>query len=329
MGAKLSPLTIFVDNRLGGCPPRYILARSGDFLMQIPDAIRSCVAFVGYRKQPSGPLHLLGTAFFIFVRTLEEAAGRYAVTAKHVIHKVKERSFDGKLIIRCNRVKAPASELETSVADWTEHPSSTADVAAIPLLMPGRLWHHAYISVEMAVTPKVISDENISLGDEVFFVGLFTKHSGKSRNIPIIRVGNIACMPEEPVKTKDYGLIDAYLVESRSTGGMSGSPVFVEVSGARRSSGGGVIFDNQPRCWLLGLVHGHWDIENVSSVDDKGVNMGIAVVVPSERIVEMLNIPEFVEARRLADEAWIVNNSATPDSEPPEWNDGLVEDRPS
>jgi hypothetical protein len=50
-------------------------------------------------------------------------------------------------------------------------------------------------------------------------VGLFSEHQGAERNIPIVRVGNIAAMPEEPVLTTSWGAIDAYLIEARSIGG--------------------------------------------------------------------------------------------------------------
>jgi hypothetical protein len=66
--------------------------------------------------------------------------------------------------------------------------------------------------------------EQIGIGNEVAFAGLFVNHHGKKRNEPIVRFGNICGIPSEPVSTK-AGDIEAYLVESRSVGGLSGSPV--------------------------------------------------------------------------------------------------------
>ena len=55
--------------------------------------------------------------------------------------------------------------------------------------------------------------------------------TGRDRNFPIVRTGHIAMMPDEKipkVKIGDWeGNADAYLIESRSIGGWSGSPVFV------------------------------------------------------------------------------------------------------
>jgi hypothetical protein len=71
---------------------------------------------------------------------------------------------------------------------------------------------------------------HIGIGDAVFITGLFSHHPGKARNLRVIRVGNIAAMPDEPVKTQ-RGEMEAYLIEARSLGGLSGSPVFVRPVG--------------------------------------------------------------------------------------------------
>lgn len=68
----------------------------------------------------------------------------------------------------------------------------------------------------------------IGIGDEVLMVGLFTKRYGYRKNIPIVRGGIISAMPEEPIEDQETGnLYDAYLIEIRSIGGLSGSPVIV------------------------------------------------------------------------------------------------------
>jgi hypothetical protein len=249
------PLRMFVDYLSGG-HPKHVLARSGDFPMQIPDFIRRCVVFVAYRTESE--LKPLGTAFLV----RKEIPGRifgvtYAITAKHVVRQVKARAtYDGKLVLRCNQRNGGYIAVDTEISAWEEHPSSTADVAAIQAEWDWRKLDHLVLNIdECLVTPQVIRGQNISLGDEIFFVGLFVKHSDTSRNFPIIRVGNIAAMPEEPIKTKDFGLIDGYLVEARSIGGMSGSPVIFYAP--HRQIGEAALV--QKMFYLLGLIHGHWD----------------------------------------------------------------------
>jgi len=95
--------------------------------------------------------------------------------------------------------------------------------------------------------------------------------------------------------------IEAYLIESRSIGGLSGSPAFV-----RQTVPGGM-----GSFYLLGLMHGHWDIppeqknDLLMSGDYFGrVNMGIAIVITAKKILEVLYHPELVERRQKSDESF-------------------------
>ena len=78
-----------------------------------------------------------------------------------------------------------------------------------------------------------IHSEGIGIGDEVFMVGLFHRHTGRDRNEPIIRVGNIASLPSAPVPLDEGEKAEAILIEPRSIGGLSGSPVFVHMGYTR------------------------------------------------------------------------------------------------
>jgi hypothetical protein len=121
----------------------------------------------------------------------------------------------------------------------------------------------------------------------------------------------MSAMPGEKVNTR-VGPMHAYLIESRSIGGLSGSPVFVNLRLVRHgklSSTGNPIF------YLLGLVYGHYDIDEVTIdandlnpvADDglrpKNVNMGIAIVVPVSKLIETLNQPAIRTAEHSAEEA--------------------------
>jgi hypothetical protein len=150
--------------------------------------------------------------------------------------------------------------------------------------------------------------EGVGLGDDVFVAGLFSRRMGKARNIPIVRVGNIAALPEEPIETA-MGLQEAYLIELLSIGGLSGSPVFTYLGGIRRESAEAGAEDLHYRAGaihLLGLVHGHWNAALQDRVDvatdalDGGerVNMGIAIVVPITRVLEILSYPKLRAARK-------------------------------
>lgn len=154
-----------------------------------------------------------------------------------------------------------------------------------------------FTTVEDAVTTDVLQTQVVGPGDEVFLPGLFVNHYGAQRNEPIVRLGNIAAMPAEPVRTKMLGAIDAYLIEARSVGGLSGSPVFLNLGIVRHTSnapGAELRFHTGQRTWyLLGVVHGHWqaeheDVEVDAASATEHVNMGIAVVTSIDRVISLL-----------------------------------------
>src|ERR1700678_3317408 len=69
-------------------------------------------------------------------------------------------------------------------------------------------------------------------GDQVFLVGLFIEHPGADSRIqPLIRTGSVANEDatvdvQRDLSVEEWVSTNAYLIESRSWGGESGSPVF-------------------------------------------------------------------------------------------------------
>jgi len=291
----------------------------GSVLMLVPDEIRECVTFVYCNE--GGVRRPIGTAFFVAIPIKgSDRAWGFTVTAAHLLRRIESHGVDQRVHLRIN-VKDPDDlrsrlgntsdprRLETDGAGWMDadldfwvrHPTDeSADVAVFPFLPPEEVFRFRSFSLESAVTPEVISQEGIGIGDEVFIVGLFVNHIGKRKNIPIIRIGNIAAMPEERIQTNSVGPIEAYLVEALSIGGLSGSPVFAHLPAVRvhdnalkiTTDGGGVFR-------LLGLIHGHFDVDhrNASTLTDEKINMGIAMVVPAEKIIETVNRPEVLEMK--------------------------------
>jgi len=274
--------------------------------MLVPDEVRKCVVFVCYKDKDN--IKLAGTAFFVSIPSVIEGKSYpYLVTARHVIEAIKKRSIDNKVYFRINQKDNPTVLLPTDLNQWKYHPNlQNVDVAAAQLAPDSSIYDFRTIPSSMAITPEIITSKEVGCGDEVFLTGLFSNHYGQQRNIPIIRIGNIACMPEEPVQTKALGAIDAYLVEARSIGGLSGSPVFVHLAGVRKGS---LTLGQEPIYWI-GLMHGHFDLERLETdvvesdiLMDIKVNMGIAIVVPVSKILEVLNQNEFAEARKKQDDS--------------------------
>lgn len=269
--------------------------------MRIPEEVRSCVAFVGY-SDIFGKMYLAGTAFSVFRRIDGEMGFAYLVTAKHVIEKIKAKGCQSASV-RFNLVTGGAAWIGISLDHWFYHPSDDhTDVAVwrIPSVAQKDIATIPYL-LEASVTRDVISKESIGVGTEVFLSGLFINHYGRERNIPIVRVGNIAAMPEEKVST-EMGPMDAYLIEARSIGGLSGSPVFAHLGILRLEKGTVLASSNDHGIfYLLGLMHGHWDTERPTVIDipeedapSGRINMGIGIVVPAEKILETINHPGLV-----------------------------------
>jgi hypothetical protein len=156
---------------------------------------------------------------------------------------------------------------------------------------------HLVIPPNLFLKEDVLQPNTFGIGDEVFIIGLFHHHYGMKRNIPIVRIGNLAALNEEKINTR-IGLIDGYLIEARSIGGISGSPVFINFGHTRTMPKTPKQSPTNP-IMLLGLIHGHFDIlnseidQNESSSTDtlssEKVNTGIAIVVPTHKIQETID----------------------------------------
>lgn len=272
--------------------------------MYVPDEIRKCVAFIGY-KDAAGKERVAGTAFFVSRKTAG-VGYTYAITARHILDEIRSlKRNNDKVFMRLSLKDGKARWVGMNINKWKYHPDASAyvDVAVCRFTIEDDFDHEAlsFQSIDLDSWPAldgIPASKYYGLGDEVCVPGLFTSHYGKERNIPVIRIGNIAAMPEEPVET-EYGLMEAYLIEARSIGGVSGSPVFVRLpdwvtlndktSTVRRRPYSMYVF--------MGLVHGHYDEKG--HIRD-AVNMGIAVVVPRTNILEVLNQPMFADQEKRA-----------------------------
>jgi hypothetical protein len=281
--------------------------------MQIPKEIKKCVVFLGYRDD-SGVEQFAGTAFYVG-RTIATGYGfTYLVTARHVIDGIRGKGTD-KVLMRVNQIRGNAIWVDTPIDHWLSHPTdASVDVAVKRTKLIAGLDHNS-IPIRGLVNEVIIKKENIGMGDEIFLPGLFANHSGEGRNIPIIRIGNIAAMPEEKVVVDKLGKIDAYLVEARSISGLSGSPVYVHVEAVRYA-------DNRmptavyggPGHYLLGLMHGHYDKNWQTGGRADRVNLGIAIVIPAEKILEVINQLMIKEADDKDEKEWREKGIPTMDS---------------
>lgn len=263
--------------------------------MLVPDDIRKCVAFAGLRMV-NGAFRLAGSVFFLGRDRpgQPKADPVYAITAKHVVDAIRGTGVVD-VWLRLNEKDGSARWFRTPIQDWYSHPTDMSiDVSILKTGLSDSLDHLVY-PYSLCIDDAKMRENEVALGDEVFITGLFRHHHGSRRNVPIVRVGNLACMTEERIQTRSFGDMEAYLVEARSIGGLSGSPVFLNLGTTRVIKKQLKFVGAGPMHYLLGLVHGHYDVEatnvdcnNMTDSNDplspERVNTGIAMVVPFHNI---------------------------------------------
>jgi len=194
--------------------------------MQVPHELRKCVCFVGGQR---GRLRGVGAAFFVGDPLgVHDVAAVYVVTAKHCVQPFdhQENGSFLKTWLRVNLRHAGSMHIEIPPDAWVCH--ETADVAVLPLALNMNTFDYLYYPIRNGATAEFIKRHSVTPGEDVFITGLLITHPGKSRVLPIVRVGNIAAFPSDPINLLT-GHDSAYLVEVRSLGGLSGSPAFVHL----------------------------------------------------------------------------------------------------
>ena len=314
--------------------------------MEIQPMFMECVAFLcAEHKGRAG-----GTAFFVEVEEGRKS-WTYLVTALHNLHEVQGQ----EIFVRVNTHPGVSDlgfdDVLTRKDDWFKH--DKADVATILSPIDRSKFALQQIPLDLFIDKRCRLDVDILMGrgnpilepilkatykegipvmvgHDVFSPGLFVQSAGENRNLPIVRFGNVSRMPsdemivlETPNSRRE---IRAYLVETHSWGGFSGSPMFwhyeyniatpilaVRLGEDWQKPKSPLILDERPKqpqpipvvvsrgyvMGLLGLVSGHFDIpkKSVGEEIETGINAGIGVVTPAENIRELLMSDEVVEDR--------------------------------
>lgn len=284
---------LYADTRLGGLT-RLVYGDPRRALMRVPDSLKYCVCYVCTKKGEGWVCG--GTAFFVSKESSTHFH-TYVVTAKHNLKKIEELGCDVYLRVNLLGGKVDFIKIES---EWFYPDSPAVDVAVLPFTPADNIVYQ-HIPVETIVTDKIIEYYGgIGIGSDVLVSGLFTLRQGTQKNYPIIRSGIIAAMLDEQLPDVDNGgMYDAYLIEIRSVGGFSGSPVFVYFE----------VEDPKPHrfnIYLLGVIRGHWNF-NVPTVQpafasqDDMINAGIAMVTPAEEISKILEYDKLIKQRRERD----------------------------
>jgi hypothetical protein len=312
-------LGLWTDSRIGGHPE--LVHCDSDELMQLPQEVKKLVCFV---HVAGGGREDLGTGFFVFdPLDINNAKGVpqamiYMVTARHVVQRdPDEEPPVDSIRLRLNTLDGGSSTVKTTVSGWKHH--DTADVSVYSfgvgaaglegfdfLYAPIRPWPGPYYRSTSGQHRKPAP--LLCAGTDVFMTGLLVHHPGVTRIMPIIRVGNIAEIPEDPVHM-DTGADHIILMESRSISGLSGSPVFAHYPPSGYDERWRVEHMASPRVannagpnYLIGINRGPFesegnDIDGIGDASTEPLNTGISIIVPIERARELIDGPELAQER--------------------------------
>ncbi|RYD70054.1 MAG: serine protease [Verrucomicrobiaceae bacterium] len=213
----------------------------------------------------------------------------YAVTNRHVVE-------DGGWCVRVNTADGGKDVFELDDRNWIFHPDGD-DVAICQMpTMPAARFKYRTLGEENLLTKELMHELNIGPGDDVFVVGRFINHEGRQRNRPVMRFGNIAQNPAEPIRQSSGFEQESFLIEARSISGYSGSPVVMGLSPEfKRPDRPALIMRRTGYRILVGVSWGHL-------VDEDGENTGMMPVVPAWKLRELLHCPRVVQQRTAYEE---------------------------
>ena len=289
--------------------------------VRISDEVRRCVVFFGYPDQSlgKGGINCIGTGFL-----LEHAGLGYLVTAAHLAHELGDDPF----LVRLNKYNGTSDNIHIDQAEWFYHPDSTVDVALRPVFIdPKDGYNSIYLGGEsLELTRDDLSKDGIGVGDFTYTIGLFRLMSGEKRNLPTCHFGTIALfLEDERIPVIDWTdanrrrtiTVEGFLVESQSLDGLSGSPVFVRPQtvldptktlhldrGDWRPREGKSVLWPRVQLRLLGVWSSSWDAApdpirgaQRGTPGSIKVPLGMGVVVPCYKIVELLELQHVRENR--------------------------------
>jgi hypothetical protein len=279
-------------------------------MARIRDAFLDCAIYLyGSEADAEDGKRTGGSGFLVGVKATDPSINLvvlYAVTNKHVIER-------GNTVIRMNKKDGRKAINPTDERAWAYHKNGD-DLAICQILFDPLIYKSRHVLTTDFIDNIIIDEMNIGPGDDVFVIGRFINHEGKQRNLPTARFGCIAQMPWEPIKQDTGFEQESFLVEARSIGGYSGSPVFVFIPVATVREGvkdwgtpDKILRPHGP--WLLGVDWGHildWEpvrdaMERPINPDPKAMrvrtNTGMMGVVPSWKLTELLNDDAVVEQR--------------------------------
>ncbi|WP_316234918.1 MULTISPECIES: hypothetical protein [unclassified Bradyrhizobium] len=224
----------------------------------------------------------------------------------------------GGSIIRINKPYGSTFNIELNPEDWIFDPKGD-DLSAVDVTdhLFGNFDEVWVVDEENDfVSQSKFDDLRIGVGEDTVMLGMFSGHHGGDRNIPSARFGNISMLPSDKALVQQPNGVrrPSYLVDIRSRGGYSGSPVFVYRTLAGDLRRGARLWPADAENHLFALLGIHCaqfreriEVRKATSAEAAGdpilendtlyIEGGTTVVIPAWRISELLDRPEFEATR--------------------------------
>ena len=287
-----------------------------------------------------------GTGFFFSIE-LGDVPGHYyyAVTNWHNI-------FDGEgaPIVRVNTKDGEPDIFELDHLDWAYKPR-WHDLAIADITLDLEKHNVAFVSSKLIASQADLTDWGVGLGSEIYMVGRFMDHDGEATNVPAVRFGNIAVLPQPVKQPTDATDLPSYILDLHSRSGFSGSPVFVFHGQTKIRKGVLTSLNSHQWTRLLGVHWGQfperWEIDSdyrleiqrkgalaASSPEPPSVQYvkgfsGMTLAIPADAIMELLEIPKLREPREraFAEARHAHQNDPVPESTEPPTTDETPQHR--
>lgn len=251
----------------------------------------------------------MGTVFFL---TVPHGQGHYAymVTCRHLIEPDRVGVYP-PLFVRVNLIDGTFKDIPISRDEWIK--SETSDIAIAPMRLDPKVYRYfCYPILEV----QGWSFRQPVPGDQIFMTGLFVSKPGENSVQALVRSGTVARENvrediEVDLSTSKRLNATVHLIEARSWGGESGSPVFSYRQKTEMRHPFPVpppyIMDQptiqthyEPQ--MMGMLQGHYHVPG-HNYENETANSGIAIVVPVQQILGMLkDDPRFVSDREEREE---------------------------
>ena len=277
----------------------------------IPIDIKKTVTFIYYPDNPTNASPD-GTGFLVSVPAQNNTNSifGYLVTARHVLRPTTNYWLPA-VFVRLNRRDGTLQNIFLPLIttgpkkNIFTHDDSSVDIAVVPFIpQPFTNFDSLFLPADIITSEEDFKVLDIHEGSDVFFTGMFSRHLGNKQNTPITRFGKVALMTDEKIDWV-FGPTDLYLMEANSYPGNSGSPVFFQIGNERGN--GSIVLMGGPNIKLAGVMSGCFNdiqpLQTVSISTNQYVtpNLGIAGVVPSYKLKEILFSKELQEQRARLD----------------------------